>query len=192
MGRPGRPPLGERAMTPAEKMRRYRARKFGNKPRVTRSAAAALKARIRELEAALEAKGKGVAPSSASARRQDNAREVDKLSGEITKLKSDILKLKAALQEEPDAAKLREKVAEQQAQMASLRTAMKQIAKERDKYQARTSTRKYGEARRLLTRETYAVIVKALHPDRAKHVLPAELAEAGRVFVHLKPLFDEG
>jgi hypothetical protein len=33
MGRPGRPPLGERAMTAAEKMRRYRARKFGNKPK---------------------------------------------------------------------------------------------------------------------------------------------------------------
>lgn len=33
MGRAGRPPIGERAMTPAEKMRRYRERKFGNKPK---------------------------------------------------------------------------------------------------------------------------------------------------------------
>src|SRR5262245_57672158 len=29
----GRPPMGERAMTPAEKQRRYRERKFGNKPK---------------------------------------------------------------------------------------------------------------------------------------------------------------
>jgi hypothetical protein len=33
----GRRPIGARAMTPAEKMRRYRARKYGNKPRVTKS-----------------------------------------------------------------------------------------------------------------------------------------------------------
>jgi hypothetical protein len=33
----GRPPIGERALTAAEKMRRYRARKFGNKPPVTRA-----------------------------------------------------------------------------------------------------------------------------------------------------------
>lgn len=31
----GRPPIGERALTPAEKMRRYRAKKFGNKAPVT-------------------------------------------------------------------------------------------------------------------------------------------------------------
>jgi len=52
----GRPPIGERAMTAAEKMRRYRARKFGNRPPVTKLTAAAaerLAARIRELEAEL-------------------------------------------------------------------------------------------------------------------------------------------
>jgi hypothetical protein len=65
----GRPPIGERAMTAAEKMRRYRARKFGNKPPVTKSTAtqidpaatrqridsaiAPLEARVRELEAEL-------------------------------------------------------------------------------------------------------------------------------------------
>src|SRR5437016_4819451 len=62
MGR-GRRPIGERAMTPAEKQRRYRERKFGNRPKrppVTKSTAAkaaaidpASAARIRELEAEL-------------------------------------------------------------------------------------------------------------------------------------------
>jgi len=36
------------------------------------------------------------------------------LRGENAKLKSDIIKLKAMLQEEPDAAKLRKKVVDQQ------------------------------------------------------------------------------
>jgi hypothetical protein len=46
----GRPPLGERALTPAEKMRRYRERKFGNKPPVTKQGYAAAQARIAGLE----------------------------------------------------------------------------------------------------------------------------------------------
>src|SRR5262249_6309501 len=52
----GRPPIGERAMTAAEKQRRYRERKFGNRPPVTKPSAAAaanLEARIRQLEAGL-------------------------------------------------------------------------------------------------------------------------------------------
>src|SRR5262245_11351691 len=54
----GRPPIGERAMTPAEKQRRYRERKFGNKPPVTKKAQAKpdeKDRRIRELEAQLAA-----------------------------------------------------------------------------------------------------------------------------------------
>jgi hypothetical protein len=54
----GRPPIGERALTAAEKMRRYRARKFGNKPPVTKSSAtnaavASLQTRLREVETEL-------------------------------------------------------------------------------------------------------------------------------------------
>ena len=49
----GRPPLGERAMTAAEKQRRYRAKKLGNSASVTNPPAdyQRLQARIRELEA---------------------------------------------------------------------------------------------------------------------------------------------
>jgi hypothetical protein len=120
--------------------------------------------------------------------------EVGKLRGENAALKSDIVKLKTMLQEEPDAAKLRKKIVDQQVEMASLRKAFKRAAKERDQYKshvARVQPRKYAEARGLLTRQNYGVIVKALHSDRAKHVTAAELAEAERLFIVLKPLFDE-
>jgi hypothetical protein len=53
----GRPPIGARALTPAEKQRRYRERraaKFGNKGTVTKPTAAAavakLEARVRKLQ----------------------------------------------------------------------------------------------------------------------------------------------
>src|SRR5262249_10509529 len=109
----------------------------------------------------------------------------------IGKLKSDIIKLKMMLQEEPDAAKLRKKVVEQQVEKASLLRELKRVAKERDQYLTRTRL-KYREARHLLTRQSYNVIIKALHPDRAQHVTAAEKAAAERVVTGLRPLFDEG
>jgi hypothetical protein len=120
--------------------------------------------------------------------------EVGKLRAENRNLKSDVAKLKMMLQEEPDAAKLRKKVIDQQVEMASLRRTMKEIAKERDEYKrhiASRAPRKYAEVRQSLTRQNYNVLIKALHPDRAKHASAAELAEAGRVVTGLRPLFDE-
>jgi chromosome segregation ATPase len=201
-------------MTAAEKQRRYRERKaeaFGNKPPVTKSGTAAmidqmraahratvaaLEARVRELEAALaherqehkERRGEGQLTRRRS--RPEEFTEVGKLRAEIGKLKSDIFKLKAMLQEEPDAAKLRKKVVDQQTEMASLRRALKRVAKERDEYQARTKP-KYREAARLLTGPNYRVIIKAMHPDRSQHVTAAELAAAERVVTGLRPLFIE-
>jgi hypothetical protein len=67
---------------------------------------------------------------------------------------------------------------------------MKRLAKERDTYRTRTLP-KFREASRMAIRETYPVIIKALHSDRAKHTTAAELAEAERLFIALKPLFDE-
>src|SRR5262245_49504173 len=51
----GRPPLGERAMTPAEKQRRYRERKFGAVTKPAAKTVKRLEARVRELEAQLAA-----------------------------------------------------------------------------------------------------------------------------------------
>jgi hypothetical protein len=65
---------------------------------------------------------------------------------------------------------------------------MKEIAEERDKYQLMTG-KVFREAGQIATRKTYSVIVKTLHTDRAKHVTPAELAEAERLYIGLKPLF---
>src|SRR5262245_31592040 len=127
----GRPPIGARAMTPAEKQRRYRERKFGNKPRVTKSpaAVAALEARIRELEAELARRGRSQLTRS---RQERDTPELMRLRGENAKLKSNIVKLKAMLAEEPDAAKLSKKVVEQRVEMASLRQNIKILVKERD------------------------------------------------------------
>src|SRR5262249_44652307 len=105
------------------------------------------------------------------------------------------IKLKAMLQEKPDAAKLCEKVVDQQVEMASMRRVMKEIAKERDQYQSRVKAyrqSKHQEARRLLTKKNYSVIIKALHSDRTKQVEPAERAEAERMVTALRPLSDEG
>ena len=199
----GRPPIGERAMTAAEKQRRYRARKFGNKPRVTKSA---LAAEIAALKQQLAQAHKRIAElerrGELTRGRRDSGQtgaavfsEVGKLRAEIVKLKFDIIKRKAMLQEEPDAAKLRKKVIDQQIEMAGLRRNIKLLVKERDGYQARIrgmQPKKYGEARRLLTRKNHGLIIKALHSDRSKHVTADELAEAERLAVALRPLFDEG
>jgi hypothetical protein len=195
----GRPPIGERAMTAAEKQRRYRARKFGNKPRVTKSA---LAAEIAALKQQLAQAHKRIAElerrGELTRGRRDSGQtgaavfsEVGKLRAEIVKLKFDIIKRKAMLQEEPDAAKLRKKVVDQQVEMTSMRAAMKRIAKERDKYRAYAKP-KYREARGQLTRENYNVIIKALHADRLRHCTPTELATAHRLVTALRPLFDEG
>jgi uncharacterized protein with PIN domain len=126
--------------------------------------------------------------------RREEFTEVGKLRAEIGRLKSDNTKLRAMLQEEPDAAKLRKKVADQQAEMASMRRVMKEIAKERDQYQSRVKAYrqpKHQEARRLLTRKNHNVLLNALHSDRSKHVTVADLATAERLVVTLRPLFDE-
>src|SRR5262249_10752174 len=128
---------------------------------------ARLKARVRELTANSERHGQ-----VAHGRRQEFT-EVGRLKAEIGRPKSDIIKLKMMLQEEPDTAKLRKKIVDQQVEMASMRRVMKEVAKERDKYQARVKAyrqSKHQEARRLLTKKNYSVIIKALHSDRTKQV----------------------
>jgi hypothetical protein len=108
--------------------------------------------------------------------------------GRVAALKSDIAKLKLMLAEQPDAAKLRKKLVEQQVEMASLRHILKEVAKERDRYQKRVLP-KFREATGLLTSQNYRAIVKALHSDRVQHVTPGELKAAERVFITLRPLF---
>jgi hypothetical protein len=198
----GRPPIGKVAMTATERWHRFRAKQRAGqgqtKPQTKHSPAdtavaeiAALKQQLTQAHkriAELERRSEGQLTRS-SRREGIEFGEVGKLRAEITKLKSDILKLKAALQEEPDMAKLRKKVVDQQVEMASMRREIKRLAKERDKY--RTSTQpKFREASRLLTRQNYRLIVKALHSDRAKLVTPDELATAERVATALGPLFE--
>jgi len=212
----GRPPIGKVAMTSTERVHRFRAKQRADKPETkpeTKPATdtllrfAKLKARIAELERQLTQAHKRIAelerPRNGQLTRSRRAQagerpvefsEVGRLRAEIGRLKSDIIKLKAALQEDPDAAKLRKKVADQQVELASMRRVMKEIAKERDKYQVRVKAYrqpKHQEARRLLTRKNHNVLLNALHSDRSKHVTVADLATAERLVVALRPLFDE-
>jgi hypothetical protein len=193
----GRPPIGKHAMSGAQRQQRYMARLLAGKPSVTKPAKAdaakdreiaRLTARIAELER------RGAGPQLTRSHRREAGEvfgEVGKLRAENTKLKSENFKQKAMLQEDPDAAKLRKKVVDQQVEMASLRQAMKRIAKERDKLQVRVGSRKFREAQRLATRQNHNILINALHFDRRKQLTPDELAEAERLAVALRPLFDE-
>jgi len=191
----GRPPIGKVAMTSTERVHRFRAKHRADKPAAKSGSAAAAAAEITALKrriVELERRGEGQLTRS---HREERSRpveftEVGKLRAEIVRLKSNNAKLKAALQEDPDAAKLRKKVVDLQVEMASLRQAMRQVAKERDEYQARTKP-KYRETKRLLIRKNHDALIKALHSDRLKQCTAAELATAERVAVALRPLFDE-
>jgi len=203
----GRPPIGTKAMTSTERSRRYRAglaTKPATKPSPTSDSAK--DARIRKLEAELEQARKSIADlerrgagesqltrSTRGGVRQEFGK-LGRLRAEINRLKSDIFKLKAMLQEEPDATKLRKKVVDQRVEMASMRQVMKKIAKERDEYQSRVKSYKrlgHTEIARLLTRQNYNLIIKALHSDRMKQCTAAELATAERLVITLRPLFIE-
>jgi hypothetical protein len=199
----GRPPIGKHALSGAERQRRYMAKLLAGKPSVTKPAKpdereiAALRAELaqaRKKIADLERRGEGSVTRSHHRETGEAGFSESKLQAENRKLKSDIVKLNAMLQLEPDAAKLRKKVVDLQIDNAGLRREWKQAAKERDKYQAalaRTRSKKYQEAKRFLTRQNHGLLAKALHPDRMEKCTPAELAEAARLAVALRPLFDE-
>jgi hypothetical protein len=138
---------------------------------------AKLKATLKRLLEGAEERGGSQGQLKVRAASRQEFGEVGKLRGENAKLKSDVFKLKAMLQEEPDVAKLRKKVVDQQTEMALLRRINKEIAKERDALQRRV-TPEYRKAKRFLTAPNYRVIIKALHSDRRHQVSSAELAEA--------------
>jgi hypothetical protein len=193
----GRKPIGKVAMSTSERQRRYLDKLRGAPaPADAGKQVAQLKARIAELERRGEGAGPQLTRSRHDSRRESGAEyfsEAGTLRRQILGLKSDINKLKSALQEEPDTAKLRTQVVEQKQTIAQLRQQVRKLAKERDHYQAedrRHTTKKFREGRDLTTPTTYRTIVKALHSDRAKHVTAAELAEAERLFITLKPLFE--
>jgi hypothetical protein len=200
-------------MSAAERQRRRRDRLRAAQPAKADAKpgdeVAKLKAEIRRLktDAARRAPSAQARPAGADAdarmrqlktahsRREEIGEftEIGRLRGEIGRLKSDNRKLKEMLQEEPDAAKLRKKVADQQVEMAAMRREMKEIAKERDQYEkrARRLTPKYQEAAKLLTVKNHNIIVKALHYDRSQQCTADELKNAERVAVALRPLFTE-
>src|SRR6516165_3303653 len=124
-------------MTSTERVHRFRAKhraaRGETKPETKQSAAeiAALKRQLTQAHkriAELERRGEGQLTRSTRDGTRPELTEIGRLRAEISRLKSDIAKLKMALQEDPDAAKLRKKVVDQQVEMASMRQVMKKIA----------------------------------------------------------------
>src|SRR5215472_11826857 len=132
----GRPPIGKVAMTSTERVHRFRAKHRADKPAAKSGSAAAAAAEITALKrriVELEQRGKDQLTRS---HREERSRpveftEVGKLRAEIGRLKSDVTKLRMMLQEEPDAAKLRKKVIDQQVEKAGLHRELRRVVKER-------------------------------------------------------------
>jgi hypothetical protein len=118
----GRSPLGERAMTPAEKQRRYRERKLGNRDAVTKPSAktlARLQGRVRKLEANLAAEREAHLKLLV---RDTNERlqQLEVLEAELSTLESDrqaLLRLKDVL---PRADALVQELAQAKTRIAEL------------------------------------------------------------------------
>jgi chromosome segregation ATPase len=185
--RPGRPPLGARAMSAAEKQRRYRERKakeLGNDGAVTKSGTAdtaKLEARIRRLEAEL------VRETAAHEKTRAELQNAIRLAKEIHV--AHVRELEAELKRE-QAAKagsdaLTASVAELEAELARARD-------ERDQF-----GRAYWDIRAYLELRTEGIFTKAefnrvrsmLHPDKAQG--PAEqkrYAEAFHIFSRCEKL----
>jgi hypothetical protein len=198
----GRPPIGKVAMTEAERKRRQRAglanrrdvpKQAGPVPKPSPVSDAAKDREIARLKAALAHRDREIAAlkkgtqAGGLARRHPESAD-SRLRAENTQLKSDNAKLKMMLAEEPDTAKLRKKAVDQQVEMASMRRAMKEIGKERDKLTKLTDKR-FLKAAHLASRQSYGVLVHVLHSDKRKHATEADLAEAERIIVAIKPLF---
>jgi hypothetical protein len=154
---------------------------------------AKLEARIAELESALaERDRRAKAPGLTKAAGRSAEFTENKQQANDRHLEAELRRHKAALQEEPDAAKLRLKVVDQQTELVAMRRALKQMGKERDqalkqlaRYQGRRG-RALQDAEQLLTAKRFRVVVMALHSDRAEKVTAAELAEAERTFIATK------
>src|SRR5437660_1109276 len=140
----GRPPIGKVAMTATERVHKFRAKQHAAKGESAAIGMAEIVALKRQLAQArdriTELERRGVGQLTRGRERADGARpveftEVGRLRAEIAKLKFDVAKLKAALEEEPDAAKLRKKVVDQRTEMAALRQELRRVAKERDHHQ---------------------------------------------------------
>jgi|SRR6516225_3265543 hypothetical protein len=157
-------------MTPAEKMRRYRARKFGNKPPVTKShaAVAPLEARIRELEAELvheRTRTKMLESGLQNLRRQQRVERPPKAA-------------KPPLP--PDEAR-DQRIKALTTQVRNLKTELRIVRQHFDSEIAERGGMNF---------QTMSAIAKALHSDYRKHLtraeLDAELDEACKLFTSWK------
>lgn len=154
-----------------------------------------LQARIAELQEELregrtpDAGQRGLARTQAREEHTDWS-EAGKLRAENAHLRAEIKRLRPTL--DGETIKLRKQVEELRGERASLKQVMKEVGQERDKLLKQVKQSKVWNLRSRtaqLDRPTFNAIAKALHPDRVALCSEADLAEAGRLFLELKPLF---
>jgi chromosome segregation ATPase len=192
----GRPPLGERALTPAEKMRRYRERKFGNKPPRRAEAdleIAQLKARIAELEREVAQLRESLATARLRA-RQDARPRAAPLPHSVTgwdalkqraqgERRAKLAAMKAARADEPPLSPSeREELEKASAQIKSLKTRVQNLRVELHHVRGHYDS-KIAQAGGM-NFQTMSAIAKTLHPDRVPS--EAERAEACKLFTAWK------
>jgi hypothetical protein len=192
----GRPPIGKKAMTTAERQRRYWERVLGRGAaappddpavrKLERELKQAL-ARIAELEARPAIDQRGLSRTSGMRSRPEFG-EVGKLRAENGRLRAQIKLLTPAL--DGELVKLRKVVEELRGERASLKRALKEVARERDRNAViRSSPILSAAAHGHLRKSNYRRIVGCLHSDTRHSKTAAQIDEAAVLFIPLEPLF---
>jgi hypothetical protein len=204
----GRPPIGKTAMTAAERQRqrRERLRQAGQpaKPRpqsfrdshhVTKQDAAALQARIAQLEAELARARRAPAPVSKRHPLDDDL---------ITRLQAQVRRLeaahRAAAKAEPIAPPvehggdagaeidvLRATLARRDATIRELRAEIRHVRKEIDTHDRGAAADLKAQIRRItMSRAIYSKVINCLHPDQRDNATEADKNEACGLFTEWK------
>ena len=211
----GRPPIGERALTAAEKMRRYRARKFGNKPPVTKSpvtnaAVASLQARLREVETELARErqahketrdvfgNKDAVTKSLERDRDRYKQKAEKAEARVAELEATQRRPSKVEREQlslTDQQKLDAVIQQYKGRLgaefdARVRERVRQKVDEIILPHWREKLEKaqvlYERRRGVMDKATFNLIWSALHPDSRKSISDAKLARAFDTFTSLE------
>jgi hypothetical protein len=157
-----------------------------------RNELAAAKAEIERLKA--QAKASNNAPTAGLARTRGTFEfgEAAKLRVENARLRARIKLLAPTV--DGEAIKLRKEVEELRGERFTLKQVLRKTAKERDQaLQSGANWRKYHKLRSTESRfepRVFRTIAKCLHEDRLEKCSKAELDEAVRLFLELRPLFE--
>jgi hypothetical protein len=168
----GRPPLGERAMTAAEKMRRYRERKFAPKPTAAEPPTAATKPTADRESAALKARIRELEAENAALK----AELADSVGDRFASRRHGVKPKAARPPLPPDE--------ERDRQIKSLKTMVQNLrAKNAEMIRWHDAEmRRHGK----MQRATFVAVTKALHPDERHKLTAKQIDEACGLFTQWK------